>query len=322
MINISNARSVRTASSAILFCASAVQLALLGASPLRAAELSSGTADGQVTVDVNAGGGFATAVYNPVGPLVADDAAYLSEVYFRFGSTGQRTALSQFGATVISLTDRRMVSSFNLGALQVTLVQTLNDLVQDGIQTGSLLSQSFTFVNSGSAALDFELIRYMDGDLPYANAGILDGGGLLNLGGRTVLFETDTATGQNDSSTFLGIYNEGGTSLGYDIDEYSTLQTRFLEGGAPRNAITNDADGDHFIDAGQNYDVALGLGAGFSLGAGAQGTFTTSTIFGSGLPGSVPVPSVPEPASWALMIAGFALAGSQIRRRAAINAPA
>lgn len=290
--------------------------ALVSSQPATAGNLSTGTADGQVTIDVGATGSFSTANYNPVGPGGALDTVYASNIFLKIGGGG-RIALSQVGgANVVSSNGREMTSTFSIGALNFTLVQTLSDLVDNGIQTGSQLSQSFSFVNTSDASLDFSLARYIDGDLPFGNAGTMDGGGMLNFGGRTVLFETDAATGQNDNSTFLGIYNEGGLAGGYDIDRYGDLQARLIAGTALRNQITNDNDGDGFIDAGAGYDVALSLENLFSIAAGQQGNFTTHTIFGSGTPGSVSVPSgVPEPASWAMMIGGLGIVGAAQRRR-------
>ena len=40
-----------------------------------------------------------------------------------------------------------------------------------------------------------------------------------------------------------------------------------------------------------------------------------SAMLVSGLTGTASAGGVPEPASWALMIAGFGLAGAQLRRR-------
>lgn len=307
-----NVRALRLAS------ALALSTALLAAGPAFAGPLSNGIADGQVTIDVGATGGFSTANYNPVGPGVAQDSVYSSNIFFRLGNSGARTAFSQIsGATIVSSDGRQTTSTFSVGTLNFTLVQTLSDLVKDGVQTGSELTQSFSFVNTGADALDFSLARYLDGDLPFGNSGTIDGGGMLSFSGRTVLFETDAATGQNDNSTFLGIYNEGGEPGGYDIDRYSDLQARLIAGQGLRNQITNDNNSDGFIDAGAGYDVALSLENLFSIGAGQQGNFTTHTIFGSGTPGSVSVPgAVPEPVSWAMMIIGLGAVGAVQRRRA------
>jgi len=159
-------------------------------------------------------------------------------------------------------------------------------------------------------------VRYLDGDLQF-DTSITDGGGRLVNNGTEILFETDTAIGSADSDTFLGIANEGGTSTGYEIASFSGLRTRIANGAALSNTILGDGpDGDQFIDAGQGYDVTLGLGRGFTLAAGASTTFTTRTIFGTGAAADVDLPgAVPEPATWGMMLAGFGLVGAGMRSR-------
>ncbi|MBU3077347.1 PEPxxWA-CTERM sorting domain-containing protein [Sphingomonas sp. XMGL2] len=180
-----------------------------------------------------------------------------------------------------------------------------------------MLTQAYSFTNLSGESQALSFGRYLDGDLNFGAGGNgNDGGGKLVSGGQTVLFETDAATGRNDLATFIGIYNEGGEALGFDVDHYGSLRPRIGGGSSLNNLVNGDGNGDGFIDAGGGYDVALGLINGFSIGAGEQSLFTTHTIFGSGTPGSVQVPgAVPEPATWAMMIGGFGLVGASMRRR-------
>src|SRR5947199_355359 len=75
---------------------------------------------------------------------------------------------------------------------------------------GSRLTQAYTFTNPSASAVSFELVRYLDGDLQFDQS-ITDGGGRLVLNGVETLFETDSATGTADPTTFVGISASGGT---------------------------------------------------------------------------------------------------------------
>lgn len=307
-------RSFASVAGALLF-ASALS------SPASAVVLTNGSGDGQVSVDVTNAGAFGSssgggnAFYNPVGPMTAAGTTYESYVYFRVGTSGARSNLSGLSATLTDSSATSATSTFATSGLSFTLVQSLSDLVSGMTQTGTLLEQQYSFTNTTGSALTFEFTRYLDGDLLF-DGSLVDGGGRLMSGGREILFETDSATGSADSATFVGIYNEGGISLGYEIDSYSGLRSRIEAGTALDNIVTGDgADADQFIDAGNGYDVSLGLGRRFTLAAGASGVFTTATIFGSGAPEDVPLPAVPEPASWGMMILGFGMIGAAARRR-------
>jgi hypothetical protein len=297
------------------FAAALLSAAFLGGAAANAAVLTNGTGDGQVSINLNDNGYFGDGSYNPVGAAGASDAIYASTLYMGIAGGGVAD-LGSVAATFVSGDARQRTSTFKVGSVQFTLIQTLSDLISNGVQTGTMLTQSYSFTNTGNQALGLNFSRYLDGDLNFGpGGGGNDGGGKLIAGGQTILFETDAATGKNDLSTFIGIYNEGGTALGYDIDHYGALRPRVGTGQPYQNAIKGDGNADGFIDAGAGYDVALAIGNGFSVGAGQQGIFTTRTIFGSGTPNSVQVPGVPEPGSWAMMVGGFGLAGAAMRRR-------
>jgi len=306
-----------------LLAAGSLTLALVASSAAQAVTFTNGNGDGQVAIELSDNGAFSTAVYNPLGSASAADAVYASTVYFGIGGGGIAD-LASAQATFVSGDAHQRISIFTLGSISFTLTQTLSDLISDGVQTGTMLTQSYSFTNLSGQAQDLSFGRYLDGDLNFGAGGNgNDGGGKLVSGGQTILFETDAATGRNDLATFIGIYNEGGSPLGFDVDHYGSLRPRIGAGRPLNNTVSGDGNGDGFIDAGAGYDVSLGLTSGFSVGAGQQGTFTTHTIFGSGTPGSVQVPgSVPEPASWAMMIGGLGFVGSTMRRRRTASAVA
>jgi hypothetical protein len=306
---------------------SAVLALALSSTAAQADNLTNGSGDGKVSVSVTPAGAFGSsspspggnATYNPIGPIGPASTTFESYVYFRLGDSGVRTNLSTLPATVTSSSANSLTSTFSIGGLNFTLTQTLADLLNAGTQTGSLLTQTYNITNTTNAPLSFELLRYIDGDLLF-DGSLVDGGGRLLSGGREILFETDSATGSADSATFLGIYNEGGTPNGYEIDSYSGLRGRIQNGTALDNLITGDGgDSDQFIDAGNGYDVTLGLSRLFTLLAGGSTTFTTGTIFGTGAPQDIVLPptngAVPEPATWAMMLLGFYGIGVAVRRK-------
>jgi hypothetical protein len=319
-----------------------VALSISG-SPAMAYTLSNGSGDASVTVGVDGYGSFGSgidgsntsdAIYNPVGPIPSAGTTFESAVAIRVGSARGRTFLtsgdiSRFGFLpnpTVTGTATTGNSSFSFGGLTFNLTQTLDALFSGSTQTGSVLTQSYTIANTTSNSLNFDLTRYLDGDLLFDGSRI-DGGGRLVANGTQLLFETDSATGSSASTTFIGITAQGGTSNGYEIDEFSGIRCRFIcglrgeiiSGTALDNIITGDgADADQFIDAGNGYDVTLAFNNLFSLGAGQTTTYTTQTFFGSGAPDRVtpPAASVPEPASVLGLMAVSALgATSKLKRK-------
>lgn len=297
------------------------------ATPAMAQTLTTGTGDGQVTVTVTGTGSYGSVVsgasdafYNPVGAINTAGTTFESFLYLRTaavgaGFSGGRTNLVGASATTTSSTATATSSFFNSGALLFNLTQSVQNLLDNANQqTGSLLTQTYTITNTGNTALQLELTRYLDGDLQF-DSSISDGGGRLISGGREILFELDSATGASTGTTFLGIYNEGGTAAGYQIAGYSGLRSALIAGTALTNTIQGDTNSDGFIDNG--YDVTLALARTQTLNAGQSFTFTMGTIWGSGAPGQVVIPpsGVPEPATWAMLMMGFGAVGYSLRRR-------
>lgn len=295
--------------------------------------LTNGTADGQVSVGVDGFGAFGSssgsngtnAIYNPVGAGAAAGTTYQSGIAIRFGDTGGRSFLSSGGIggsgglsnPTVTGTATAGSSTFTTGGLSFSLTQSLVNLFNDSAsQIGTRLDQNYTIKNTTDQTLTFEIVRYLDGDLSF-DGGIADGGGLIN-GSTPILFETDSATGSADATTFVGIAAIGGlvlTSDRYQIDGYSGLLSRITSGQSLTDTIKNDSnDPDTFVDAGQGYDVTLALRNVFTLAPGQSATYLTQTIFGSGAPQDFPPPSdVPEPGTLALF--GSALAGLAVLRR-------
>jgi len=265
------------------------------------ANLSTSPGDGSLQVGVDAFGSFGSAaqgdgtsnaVYNPIGEINSSGTSFESALAIRVGSGGERTFLTTgniFGGELEnpgfnSQTSNATESKFAFEGLDFDLTQTAQDSFSEGERIGSLLTQTYEITNTGDEEIAFELVRYLDGDLQF-NGSIEDGGGRIFRDGEEILFETDTAGESAESNTFIGITGVGGDAAApgrYEIDSFSGLGTRIAAGTELDDIITNDNDGDGFVDAGSGYDITLGLNNEFALAPGASTTYTTKTIFGSG----------------------------------------
>jgi Ca2+-binding RTX toxin-like protein len=264
--------------------------------------IQTATGDGGLTVSLDEFGRFGSAsgvggnaFYDPLGAKTSAGTTYSSYVALGIigtdGTTSTRTALEPaainnevFANANTTTTD----SSFTTEGLQFQLNQLTQD-TKDAAQsrTGSRLDQTYTITNTTNQVINFELVRYVDGDLLFDNS-LVDGGGRIIQGGQEILFETDSGgTGQTDT-TFFGITGTGGTiptTNRFEIDSFSILNSNVLAGNVLRDRIIRgDGNFDLFIDSGAEYDVTLGLRNTFSLAPGASTTYTATTRFGSGEP--------------------------------------
>ncbi len=270
--------------------------------------LSTGSGDGSVTVDVDGYGSFGSAVfllgsqgavYDPIGPIGPASTTFQSGVAVRLGTIGERQFLTSgdilgsggLEAPVVTGDLTQATSTYTASNLETVLTQTVSPLLNaDNVQTGSILVQSYAITNIGSAAVDLEVVRYIDGDLLFDGT-LVDGGGRLLLPAE-FLFETDAGGSGATDTTFLGIDATGGTipTVGrFEVDSFAGLGTRIIEGAALDDIITGDSDGDGFVDAGAEYDITLAFRNIISLAPGESGTYVTRTVFGSGAPEDIPV---------------------------------
>ena len=255
--------------------------------------IQTATGDGGLRVTVNEFGGFRGAIYDPVGSKTPSDTTYDSFVALGIigtnGTTGSRIELQSSASNneaFTNFTNTTTNSTFTVNGLQFQLNQNVQDgLNATQVRIGSRLNQTYTITNTTSQTINFDLVRYVDGDLGF-DGSISDGGGRIVQNEQEILFETDAGgTGQTDT-TFFGITATGGTiptTNRWELDDYSSLSSRVLGGNSLRNTIVQgDSNSDQFIDAGSEYDVALALRNVFSLAPGASTTYTTITRFGSG----------------------------------------
>ena len=243
---------------------------------------------GSAAVGVGTGNAF----YDPLGS--EGEAGTVYESYIALGLAGEesRTFLSNTGAEAVisSSNETSVTSTFTIGNLSFQLNQSVSDLIEEGNRIGSILTQEYIVTNAGENSVDFELLRYIDGDLAF-DGSIQDTGGRRLREGEEILFETDNGEDPSFATTFLGITAEGGSQEGpgrFEIDSFSGLRNRIVQGIDLDDEITGDNLGnDGFVE--RAYDITLALRNGFSLEAGASETYTTRTIFGTGTPGTVDI---------------------------------
>jgi hypothetical protein len=321
----------------LLVCIAAVLLLFANIAQAGPFTLTNAPGDGTVTVGVDGFGAFGSfvgadstdAFFTPVGAAVAAPTTFDSGVAIRIGAAGARSFLTSgdiggsggLANPAVAGTPTSATSAFTFGDLSFSLTQTLTPLFTGPSQTGSLLTQTYVITNTSGLPIDFELVRYLVGDLGFVG----DGGGRLVSGSTELLFETDTATDTATSTIFVAIAAEGGTIPGtnrFEVDSFPGLRSRIITGTALDDIITGDgADPDQFIDAGGGYDVTLALRNLFTLSGGGTGTYTTLTIFGDGAPQDVVLQPVPEPSAWLTFATALLIGSSAVwmgkRRRAA-----
>jgi len=269
-------------------------------------QLIAGVGGGSLTVGVDGFGAFGSsvgfdssdAIYDPIGPQNPAGTVFESGVAIRIGDTGTRQFLTSGTIGVVGstggLTNPNVTgsinnsnSAFTFNGLDFGLSQSLNSRFnENGVLAGSTLTQTYVITNSTSDPIDFELIRYVDGDL------LFDGGGVIGTPGtgNEILFETDAGGAADTDTTFFGINAIGGTipaTNRFELDEYFDLVDAINAGTDLDDGIFNDGDGDSFVDVGSEYDITLALKNLFALAPGESVTYVTNTLWGSGSPEDV-----------------------------------
>jgi Ca2+-binding RTX toxin-like protein len=283
--------------------------------------LATGTGDGNVSLTVDGLGSFGTnspsfsgATFDPVGIQPAGTTTFDSGVYFRNGDMGARARLDAVATAVspIRATSTESNSDFVIGNLVVALTQTVSPIFDSTGQTGALLTQSYRITNVDIMSANFELVRYYDGDLGFATPPSDDGGGFIMANsGEDVLFLTDEADISATPTTFVAVTGLGGQNFGsgrFQVDAPALLGA-VTAGTALNNSVTNDVDGDQFVDIGLGLDVALAVENVFSLFPLQTRIFTTHTIFGSGSPSVAATNMVPNAADDVVVLPAGAQGG-------------
>jgi len=139
--------------------------------------LSNGPGEGTISVKVDGFGAFGSAVgpdsenafFHSVGGGSLGT-THESGIAIRIGTVGARSFLtSGFIGVSGNLPNPTIMpdgsSTFSNSGLNFALSQTLEPIFSGGTQTGTILIQTYTITNPGSTTVDFEIDRYLDGDL-------------------------------------------------------------------------------------------------------------------------------------------------------------
>ena len=256
--------------------------------------LTNGNGDGTLDITVDAYGSYGgaaqpagDALYDPIGPATAQASTFQSGVYFSRldtyltespGFAGPGSALPPIAFT--STTTDTAVSTFTASGFTITLTQT----VLPATATGSQFNQTYVLTNNNPAAVSFNMVRHVDGDLFFVG-GLGDDFGGVSADGRFV-FEFDTGTDPNSATAYMGITASGdGQPGGYTVQPYPYLDNIITDNGIPPqdlNQVSGDLNGDRLTDVG--YDVTITLADLFTVAPGASVSYTTTTIFSQGSP--------------------------------------
>jgi Ca2+-binding RTX toxin-like protein len=267
------------------------------------APLAIGSGDASLTITgITADGAMnpLDASYDPIGSTLAATTIYRSYIAYRDGTTGARSTLNSGTASMIG-DSTQVETNFVHDGLDMQLCQQVRPLLDaSGALQGALLAQTVQVTNPAATTANFELVRYLDGDLDF-DGSLIDGGGrIVTPSGVEILFETDSGGSGTTDTTFVGITAVGGTlptTDRFEMDQFPSLTFDILSGAPLTDTIYQDNDGDSFVDAGSEYDIELGLRNTFSLASGQTTEYTTHTLFGSGAPADVTPPSQPSPPS-------------------------
>ena len=184
--------------------------------------------------------------FNPSGSLESAGTTYESAVFLRsadgagFLAEGDIDGSGNLPSVAFdSTTASSAVSSFARGNLSISLTQSIQDRFDSsGAKVGSALIQDYQITNTSTSAVDFSMVRYLDGDLYYAGAYENDWGGAstTDRSMNQQLFEFDTGDNPNNPTTLITIRAIGGVVR--TITSKSTVSPDCAAGSSPARRWT------------------------------------------------------------------------------------
>lgn len=266
------------------------------AAPASAASYLLTSNNSQLTVTDNNG---ATVWYVDAGPTPRDN-LFLSNFYFRVGATGNESSfLTALGAPTVQ---QNAANSLTLAFAGPTLGATINWTLVGGAagSNTSVLAKSVSVTNLTADAIDLHLFDYTDFDINFDQFNQADQATLVAPG----QIVTSSATSPIQISSIASV-----TPDHYQITDFITPYLQFfVDLDGPTTLSDQPGPGNAFPSV--PGDNAFAFQWNRTLGAG-------QSFFVSQISTYSPTAAVPEPASWAMMIGGFGLVGSALRRRKA-----
>ena len=226
------------------------------------------------------------------------------------------------GANLLGDTHFVSIANFHLDQASLINIALTDDLVGQGYGLNpsfSLYRGSVVYQTHDDVAVDrmnpksgiTKIQSVVD------NGSVVDSQGIVSPY-RNTLTNTGRYTGQFDA---LGGWSAGNTAGNWSAVEYITSVTGYFNpnGEWGGNANANSLNG-YLLEAG-NYIVVFGGNAQAASYAAARSATDTSpfdvvTDIGATLSFSAAVAPVPEPETWAMLLAGLGLVGAAARRRA------
>jgi Ca2+-binding RTX toxin-like protein/plastocyanin len=250
------------------------------------------TDEGALAVRVDGAGRFGVARtgspgadFNPAGPIGGATSTFSSDVYL--GTIGVLAPCEGGAETeLVSESATEVVTRTEVGDVSIDLTQTVSPL--DG--TTATLTQEYEITNEGTAALDLNAVRHIDGDLQF-DATLVDGGAASADG--SVLYEFDQSDDPSNPVTYVGIEGDRDGSATPDrwtIQPYEYLGDIIVGAGIPEGhdgVVNGDTNGDRITD--NRYDVTLSQQWDGTIPAGGSTTLQTVTRFGQAVFNNAPV---------------------------------
>lgn len=218
------------------------------------------TTDGSLSVTVEGTGAFASAIFNPPGPLAAAGTVKKSKVYVADGFLGCRQ--------VEVLSESPFVTRFSVGSLSVELTQTLAPIDQ----RTSTLTQTYRLMNDGPAT-SVTVVRHVDADLKYLDDSPEDGVSAAANG--SVLGQFDLGDGLPRET----LVELTGSAAGSSVPSRWAIKPYDYEGSINATNGGIPAADNGVVDPGP--DATLSQQWDPTAPAGGEVVFTTVTKFGT-----------------------------------------